>query len=93
MNGELRSNEICYRNIKCNQDYCKMLDTLFLEHYKWESGNYYANKIIPKLTKKSNLIAHCKKGYYGYYYQNDSVFNSDLTLWSNYFGCNVRYPY
>ena len=64
-------------------DYCKEIDILINE----KSGNYFANKIIPKLERNSNIEASCQKGTFGYIYLSDSLFNSDIKKWKEYYKC------
>lgn len=68
-------------------DYCKEIDSLINERYNLKSGNYLANQIIPKIEKESKIEASCQKGYYGYLYSSDSLFDSDIKKWKEYFKC------
>ena len=66
---------------------CVKIDSLVNERYKWKSGNYFSNKIIPVLEKESGIEANCNKGLYGYQYNDDSLFNVDIAKWREYFKC------
>jgi len=68
-------------------DFCKEINILIDERYNTKSGNYFANQIIPKIEKDSKIEASCSKGYFGYFYSNDSLFNSDINKWKEYYKC------
>lgn len=66
---------------------CQRIDSLIQERYRWKSGNYFSNKIIPVLEKESGIESNCQKGLYGYIYSDDSLFNADIKRWKEYFKC------
>lgn len=68
-------------------DYCQKIDSLIYERYNLKSGNFISNKIIPIIESKTKIEASCQKGYYGYLYTNDSLFDSDVKKWKEYFKC------
>lgn len=79
--------KLSLKNTNSDAHYCSLIDTIFLERYKWKSGNFYANRIIPILSEKSKIYPHCNIGRVGYRYENDSIFDADLKLWKLYFKC------
>ena len=68
-------------------DYCQKIDSLIYERYNLKSGNFISNKIIPVIERKTKIEASCHKGYYGYLYTSDSLFDSDIKKWKEYFKC------
>jgi hypothetical protein len=75
------------KSIRNNDTYCMKIDTLEQERYQQKGSNYYANKIIPELESKSKISANCQRGYFGYLYLNDTLFNTDIKKWREYFQC------
>lgn len=71
---------------KIKYNFCKLIDTLVDEN-KRSSSNFFANKIIPILTKESGIEANCQAGYYGFSYRSDSLFDADVEKWKKYFNC------
>ncbi|WP_222597073.1 hypothetical protein [Chitinophaga pinensis] len=67
--------------------FCKKLDTLELERMAPKNSNYYANLILPELERRSDISANCEKGFFGYMYLSDSLFNADMKRWRAYFKC------
>lgn len=70
---------------------CSKIDTLVLQRYQWKDSFYInvnTNKIIRFLESKSKIYSNCEqKGFGGYVYFSDSVFNSDIEKWRVYFNC------
>ena len=73
--------------IHVEDKYCNLIDTLIQEKYVMKTGNYFANKIIPKLEDQSKILARCDKGTLGYLYFSDTLFDSDIKKWKQYFNC------
>ena len=67
--------------------YCASIDTLIAERYTIKTGNFYANKIIPKIVKYTKIQSTCEKGFYGYFYTNDSLFDADIKKWKTFLNC------
>lgn len=65
---------------------CLRIDTLIKEQYFGQT-NYYANRIIPILEKESGIYSNSEKGFIGYSYKNDTVFDNDIKKWKIYFKC------
>ncbi len=69
-----------------DRENCLRIDTLIKEQY-FGKTNYHANRIIPILEKESGICSKSKKGFTGYFYKNDSIFDNDIKKWQIYFKC------
>lgn len=76
--------------IRSNDEFCSKIDTLVMARYTWKAGGLYANEIIPVLVENSGIEASGDKGTFGYIYRSDSLFDSDIMKWRQYYKCLVQ---
>jgi hypothetical protein len=73
------------KDISSQETYCDYLQYISKDYSN--GSNHNLNKYIPILEKQSGISSHATKGTIGYWYNSDSIFIKDYSLWKSYFKC------